>query len=692
MGYITYANMSDVLKVSGSNGGNPGETASMSISGGSGTYSQYSFKYTLDGFSGSASFLIPSLDGNGREIVRACIVPGQSFECQNYAGVNDQVNNKMWSGYVYYALRYFAKDGSTFTIQMNDANIGFAESNIYNHSTDQYGNENNGYMPNTSLSQGNNVDNIYQTLINVSSVSIQFSNIPFFATITQADKWLIEGGDAYPEIETKTYILSSNSYKSASPLGENAEYLNHTVTSFDIASDIQGRVCGYVLDITDNSNFDIEIKYSDSFSENATNVKQQLNATIQDKSSLSAIVNPYHKYSNIRYMADSYIFGKILPETNIPIFASVGDADSYLDGGNPTPIYDGGGGGGSEDNETGTDEKETELNETSENQPVLSSVYVCDMTAMQSFAETLYSTSTDIVNSITEGLKRYGENPINFVVDCFYVPFDVSSFITQASATQLPFGSYNADISGNLKKVTHNNTLLTIADFYFDSAYNDFRDYDYNYYLYLPYIGISVIDVEQFLNKNIQIKAFFDIRTGNIKYYIFANQKMIKTFEGNIRVAMPLTGSDKAAQASQYISGAESVIGGAVNTGFNIGSAVASGGASLSTGMGGIGSGISSMINGVIELTKSSPKQISGNNSPSTAIKDTIYPYLIIERPNYSTDSSAIRNQFNKPDYNYRIVENCNGFVKFADFNLISDCNADEYNEIIKLLTIGIYV
>ena len=238
MGYVTYANMSDILKVSGSNGGNPGETATRSISGGSGTFSRYSFKYTLDGFSGSGKFLIPSADGNGREIVRACIVPGQSNECKNLAGVNDQVGHKMWSGYVYYALRYFAKSGSTFEILMNDVNIGFNESNIYNHSVDQYGNEDSGYMSNTSLSQGNNVDNIYQTVINVSHISINFGNIPFFSTIAEADKWLIEGGEAYPEVETKTYILSSNSYKSASPLGENAEYLNHTVTSLAMSKDV----------------------------------------------------------------------------------------------------------------------------------------------------------------------------------------------------------------------------------------------------------------------------------------------------------------------------------------------------------------------------------------------------------------------------------------------------------------------
>ena len=513
-------------------------------------------------------------------------------------------------------------------------------------------------------------------------------NLNVFATEKELNTWLVVGDI---EEKKKSYVLSSNSYKSLNPLGENAEYLNHTKTYLEVPESSSGRICGYVQDITNNTNFDILLKWDSGIDSNASGIYQQINATFSPANSMSEILNPYHKYSNIRYMANRYIFGKILPETNIPIFASVGDADDYIGGGNPTPIYDGGG-GGSEDNETGTEEKETELNETSENQPVLSSVYVCDRSALQSFAEVLYSTSTDIVNSITDGLKRYGENPINFVVDCFYVPFNVASFITQESVTQVPFGSYNADISGNIKKVTHNKTLLTIADFVFQSAYNDFRDYDYNYYLYLPYIGISAIDVEQFLNKNIQIKTFFDIRTGNIKYYIFANQKMIKTFEGNIRVSMPLTGSDKAAQASQYINGAESVLGGAFNTGFNIGGAVASGGASLATGMGGIGSGISSIINGAIDLTKSAPKQVSGNHSPSTAIKDTIYPYLIIERPSYSTDSATIRNQFNKPDYNYRIVENCKGFVKFADFNLVSDCNADEYNEIIKLLTIGIYV
>lgn len=511
--------------------------------------------------------------------------------------------------------------------------------------------------------------------------SLNFSaetNIHIFPTKEELLEYLY-----YGEKESKTYILSSNSYRSNSPLGSNAEFLNHTKTQLTVPKDSTGRICGYVLDFTDNTNFDILLKWDSIIAQESTEVLQQFNGTANNCSSIANISNPYHKYSNVRYMGNAYILGKILPETNIPIYASEGDADDYISGGNPTPIYDGGG-GGSEDNDTGEEDKETDLNEISENQPVLSAVYVCDKTAMNSFAETLYSTSIDVADAITEGLKRYGENPINFVVDCFYVPFNVASFITETSVSQLPFGSYNATISGDIKKVTHNNTLLTIADFNFKSAYNDYRDYEYNYYLYLPYIGISVIDVENYINKNIKIKAFFDIRTGNIKYYIFTNNNLIKTFEGNIRVAMPLTGSDKAAQASQYISGLESVASG---------SATMVEGVAQSKGIvGGIISGASTIIQGSIDLYKSAPKTISGNSSPSTAIKDALYPYLIIERPSYSTNASDVRSQYNKPDYNYRTVSQCNGFVKFSDFNLISNCNQAEREEILMLLSEGIYV
>lgn len=511
--------------------------------------------------------------------------------------------------------------------------------------------------------------------------SLNFSaetNIHIFPTKEELLDYLY-----YGEKESKTYILSSNSYRSASPLASNAEFLNHTKTQLTVPKDSTGRICGYVLDFTNNSNFDILLKWDSIIAQESTDILQQFNATAYNYSNIANISNPYHKYSNVRYMGNAYILGKILPETNIPIYASEGEADDYIGGGNPTPIYDGGG-GGSEDNDTGEEDKETALNEISENQPVLSAVYVCDKSAMNSFAETLYSTSIDVVDAITEGLKRYGENPINFVVDCFYVPFNVSSFITEMSVSQLPFGSYNATISGDIKKVTHNNTLLTIADFNFKSAYNDYRDYEYNYYLYLPYIGISVIEVENYINKNIKIKAFFDIRTGNIKYYIFANNNLMKTFEGNIRVAMPLTGSDKAAQASQYISGLESIAGG---------TATMVEGVAQSKGIvGGIISGATTIIQGSIDLYKGAPKTISGNSSPSTAIKDALYPYLIIERPTYSTNANEVRSQYNKPDYNYRTVSQCNGFVKFSDFNLISNCNQAERDEILMILSDGIYV
>lgn len=174
-------------------------------------------------------------------------------------------------------------------------------------------------------------------------------NLRIFKTEKELNEWLVIGDI---EEKKKSYVLSSNSYKSLSPLGENAEYLNHTKTYLEVPEDVNGRICGYVLDVTDNSNFDILLKWDSEINSNASGIYQQINDNFSQKNAMSELANPYHKYSNIRYMANRYIFGKILPETNIPIFASTGDADDYISGGNPTPIYDGGG-GGSEDNETG---------------------------------------------------------------------------------------------------------------------------------------------------------------------------------------------------------------------------------------------------------------------------------------------------------------------------------------------------
>ena len=443
-------------------------------------------------------------------------------------------------------------------------------------------------------------------------------------------------------------------------------------------------MCGYVANNLGNEMYDINIVYDADFKNNVTSVTQFFNGEKTD-STIDTFINPYHKYTNIVYDGSKYLYGTVLSETNIPIYASEGDALSYLDGGNPPPIYEGGG-GGSGTNETGETDGETEMNTTAENSSVMSGVFVMTKEQMISFAGVLYTTDTEIITAIKEGLTMYGENPINFVVDAFYLPFDVSTFVNTIDVAQIRLGSYTTNLTG--KKVTKNNALVTIATVDIVGAYNDYRDYDFNYYLYLPYVGFTILDIEMIIYKTLTIKAFFDVRTGNIKYYLFAGLNLIKTFEGNIRVSMPLTSSDKVAQAGQYIKGIESVVSGTASTVGEVGSAVATGGKSL---LGGVGSGIPSIISGAIELQKGAPKSVSGNSSPSTAILDALYPYLIIEKPIYK-NASNVRAEYNKPDMSVRKIGDTRGYGIFTDVMLESDADEEERGEILSLLSAGVIV
>ena len=508
-------------------------------------------------------------------------------------------------------------------------------------------------------------------------VSIECTaNIPIFGT--KADMYYYLSTGKMPTKSSLTWVMHTKTFLS-DVTGDYGNFLYDDVTKI-VGETYTGRkpVCGYVVKNNGYYNINIVIKegYSTQSIEHRTNGE------------LLNLNNPNHTYTTLIYdnTADAYYIGQILADTNIPIFRSEGDANAYInDTGNPEPVYDGGGSGSGE-NTTGDADAETTMNDTAENGTILSSVYVMTKEQLEAFGGVIYTDDTQVITAIKEGLALYGENPINFVVDCFYLPFDVSTFISTLPVSSIKFGSYVANLSG--LKVTKNNTLTTLATVDIVGAYNDYRDYDFNYYLYLPYVGFTLLDIEMIIYKTLTIKAFFDVRTGNIKYYLFAGLNLIKTFEGNIRVSMPLASSDKVAQAGQYIKGIDSIVSGSMSTGMEIGSAIATKGASLA---GGVGGGIPSIINGAMELQKGAPKSVSGNSSPSTAILDALYPYLIIEKPIYK-NASSVRAEYNKPDMSVRKIGDTRGYGIFTDVMLETDADEEERNEILSLLSSGVIV
>ena len=91
-------------------------------------------------------------------------------------------------------------------------------------------------------------------------------------------------------------------------------------------------------------------------------------------------------------------------------------------------------------------------------------------------------------------------------------------------------------------------------------TYLDYRDYDREIYIYLPYVGFKQIrcdDITPYLNPNVSeyfaelyLDYFIDVATGDFEAIISINKnvsdrKVLYIFNGNMAVQMPLTATDK---------------------------------------------------------------------------------------------------------------------------------------------------
>lgn len=231
------------------------------------------------------------------------------------------------------------------------------------------------------------------------------------------------------------------------------------------------------------------------------------------------------------------------------------------------------------------------------------------------------------------------------------------------------------DIMG--RQVDRVNGPKRCVSMYMQPAYDDFRMYMANYYLYLPFVGIVNLDAEKYLLHTMSVDLIFDIRTGNLKYNILSDNVLMDSFAGSVRVNMPVSGGSPL-QAAQYR------MAGMARMAFDTSKAVGSGGATL------VEDG-NTMAKGLFNLIKPTPKGTQGQFSPSTAIKDSLHIYLMVETPEiYYGD--GIEERYGYPDNRFVSIGSCTGYVEIADVELNTSATESEQEEIKSLLMGGIVV
>ena len=375
--------------------------------------------------------------------------------------------------------------------------------------------------------------------------------------------------------------------------------------------------------------------------------------------------------------------------TNIPIFTSEEQGEMYEDGklGEDAAINSG---------DLGYDGKITTgdaLDSSDIPSPVIAgsgagvNVWLLDKGNLNAIFADLYSDTQTIIDDIKKGTWQWGNNPIDFIISIYYVPFDVSNFY-DTRTERLYLGHYDTQHDyTQCKETKSSGQRMILVNTTIDSVYGDWRDLDFfKYELFLPYVGFVPLDSQIYVGHQLKVELAFDVMTHNIRYYLFSDGTVVDRIDGSVGYAIPITGTDMVNKASQNLNGLMNLVKAGSDIG--MGAAQMSKGA-LTTGFSNVTDGVMGTIGGMKNMAQYPKQIIKGNISASMNIFDINYVYLKITEKQ-SIYPNAIRSVYNNPSYVCCSLSELSGYCELADVQLVSSCTEREYNEILQLLKEGV--
>ena len=203
--------------------------------------------------------------------------------------------------------------------------------------------------------------------------------------------------------------------------------------------------------------------------------------------------------------------------------------------------------------------------------------------------------------------------------------------------------------------------------------------------LYLPFIGVTEIDTNEFMGGSINVKYKVDVYTGSCIAEVkctrsrdLANGTVLYTFNGNCSQQIPLTSGDARGVLSALMGAAA------------VGLSIASGGASAITGAGLLRSG--ARVAGEVGSVASHEMlhvSHSGNLSANAGIMCQKKPYVIINRQRAYT-ANGYNKYYGYPANKTINPGNHSGFLRLKAGRLQSAATEAEKTEIYELLSHGV--
>ena len=283
---------------------------------------------------------------------------------------------------------------------------------------------------------------------------------------------------------------------------------------------------------------------------------------------------------------------------------------------------------------------------------------------VKALANYMWSASFDLAT-----FKNIVANPIDCILGLSIVPVNPPN----AGSKVVTVGNIPTDVTLpylSSQYVEVDCGALNVQEFW--GSYLDYSPYT-KMSLYLPYIGIIPLDIDDVMNASIAIKYHVDVLSGACVAYVLCNGTQLYTYVGQCSSNVPITSND----FTNTVNGILGIAG-------SIRKLAADGGASAPTEAAGIAA------NAINALKPNIQK--SGAMSGTGGLMGVQTPYLICQRPRQSVPAS--QNAFTGYPANITAkLSDLSGYTEVDSIHLDGlSATQEEQQEIMDLLTSGVII
>lgn len=258
-------------------------------------------------------------------------------------------------------------------------------------------------------------------------------------------------------------------------------------------------------------------------------------------------------------------------------------------------------------------------------------------------------------------------NVFGAIAKCITVPFDVRSAIDRWSTMKILGIDTHVTIGG----VANHLQRIDCGSITIDRYFGDFKDYSpySKCYIYLPYIGVNEISINQVQGKALSLVYGVDLLDGSCVARLSADNKQLYSFSGNCATEYPIVGKTP----SSPLAAATNLLGDI------------SGNSTLVATIGLLGSVLTGQ-------NSSSAFQTVGGIAGNWGNVGVLTPFVYLERPVQSIPNNY-GSSFGWTCNKYLTLNALSGYTEVDASIHLSTTATDEEKEMLKeILTSGFYI